>query len=70
MSALNTGVKSRKLVHLFAVAALTVIGRFDFARMPQGLNLLDFNSDMPTGVVEAYLVNGKVCVALGMERSQ
>lgn len=39
----------------------TVIGRFDFASTPNGIKMLEFNSDTPTGVVEAFYVNGKVC---------
>jgi len=39
----------------------TVIGRFDFAKTPNGLKMLEFNSDTPSGVVEAYYVNEKVC---------
>ncbi|MGA8942271.1 MAG: glutathionylspermidine synthase family protein [Thermoactinomyces sp.] len=42
----------------------TVIGRFDFANTPQGLKMLEFNSDTPTGIVEAFYVNGCVCKAL------
>lgn len=45
----------------------TVIGRFDFARTPEGLKMLEFNSDTPTGVVEAFYVNGKICEQGGME---
>ncbi|MGF7087437.1 glutathionylspermidine synthase [Kroppenstedtia sanguinis] len=45
----------------------TVIGRFDFARTPEGLKMLEFNSDTPTGVVEAFYVNGKICELGGME---
>jgi glutathionylspermidine synthase len=41
--------------------ALTVVGRFDFANTPQGLKMLELNSDSPTSVVEAYYVNGIVC---------
>lgn len=40
---------------------LTGIGRFDFARTEQGLKMLEFNSDTPTGLVEAYYVNEKAC---------
>lgn len=39
----------------------TVIGRFDFANTPQGLKMLEFNSDTPTSIVEAYYVNERVC---------
>lgn len=39
----------------------TVVGRFDFANTPKGLKMLEFNSDTPSGVVEAYYVNEKVC---------
>lgn len=41
--------------------APTVIGRFDFAMTPQGLKMLEFNSDTPTSIVEAYYVNEHVC---------
>ncbi|AFC31935.1 hypothetical protein PM3016_5220 [Paenibacillus mucilaginosus 3016] len=43
----------------------TLIGRFDFAETPQGLKMLEFNSDTPTGIVEAFHVNGRVCAAYG-----
>lgn len=43
----------------------TVIGRFDFASTPDGIKMLEFNSDTPTGVVEAFYVNGKVCEFFG-----
>lgn len=43
----------------------TVIGRFDFAYTPQGLKMLEFNSDTPTGIVEAFHVNGRVSKVLG-----
>lgn len=39
----------------------TSVGRFDFANTPQGLKMLEFNSDTPSCVVEAYYVNQKVC---------
>lgn len=41
--------------------ASTLIGRFDFARTPSGWKLLEFNSDTPGGVVEAFYVNAGVC---------
>ncbi|MBO9604997.1 MAG: glutathionylspermidine synthase family protein [Paenibacillaceae bacterium] len=43
----------------------TVVGRFDFAATAEGVKMLEFNSDTPTGIVEAYLVNGRVCAACG-----
>lgn len=45
---------------------LTAVGRFDFARTPEGLKMLEFNSDTPTGVVEAAYVNGVVCRRFGL----
>ncbi|MDR6225593.1 glutathionylspermidine synthase family protein [Desmospora profundinema] len=42
----------------------TVVGRFDFARTPEGWKMLEFNGDTPTGVVEAFYVNGRVVEAL------
>ncbi|CAG7603629.1 Putative acid--amine ligase YjfC [Paenibacillus solanacearum] len=45
----------------------TLIGRFDFADTPGGLKMLEFNSDTPTGIVEAFHVNGAVCEAYGAE---
>lgn len=39
----------------------TVIGRFDFARTTEGIKMLEFNSDTPTGIVEAFHVNQIVC---------
>jgi glutathionylspermidine synthase len=45
----------------------TVIGRFDFAETDRGLKMLEFNSDTPTGIVEAFEVNGRVCEAYGLD---
>jgi len=45
--------------------AATVVGRFDFAETPGGVKMLEWNSDTPTSVVEAFRVNGAVCRALG-----
>ncbi|MFJ9498987.1 glutathionylspermidine synthase family protein [Brevibacillus centrosporus] len=39
----------------------TVIGRFDFAQTSEGLKMLECNSDTPTGIVEAFYVNGQAC---------
>jgi glutathionylspermidine synthase len=41
--------------------AVTSIGRFDFAYTSKGLKMLEFNSDTPTSIVEAFYTNGKVC---------
>ncbi|MCI3927183.1 glutathionylspermidine synthase family protein [Paenibacillus sp. TRM 82003] len=47
-------------------AAATAIGRFDFVESPDGdLKMLEWNSDTPTSVVEAFHVNGEVCRAIG-----
>lgn len=46
---------------------VTSIGRFDFAMTKKGLKLLEFNSDTPTGVVEAFYVNQKVADFFGLE---
>ncbi|SDZ20604.1 glutathionylspermidine synthase family protein [Thermoactinomyces sp. DSM 45892] len=46
---------------------VTTIGRFDFACTPQGIKMMEFNSDTPTSVVEAYYVNEQVCRFFGME---
>jgi glutathionylspermidine synthase len=43
----------------------TLIGRFDFASTPDGLKMLEFNSDTPTSIVEAFHVNGRVCSHFG-----
>lgn len=45
----------------------TSIGRFDFASTPEGLKMLEFNSDTPTSVVEAFFVNGQVCAHFGYQ---
>jgi glutathionylspermidine synthase len=45
----------------------TVIGRFDFAHTPQGLKMLEFNSDTPTGIVEAFYVNEQACRFFNVE---
>lgn len=39
----------------------TLIGRFDFVYTGQGWKILEFNSDTPGGVVEAFYLNGRVC---------
>jgi glutathionylspermidine synthase len=46
---------------------VTVVGRFDFAKTPAGLKMLEFNSDTPTGVVEAFYVNERVCEHYGVQ---
>lgn len=45
----------------------TLLGRFDFAHTPAGLKMLEFNSDTPSKVVEAFYVNQKVCEAFGWQ---
>ncbi|TDF98289.1 glutathionylspermidine synthase family protein [Paenibacillus piri] len=45
----------------------TVIGRFDFAVNGDSIKMLEFNSDTPTGIVEAFHVNGWVCSAYEAE---
>jgi glutathionylspermidine synthase len=42
-------------------SAITSIGRFDFAYTSNGLKMLEFNSDTPTSIVEAFFVNQEVC---------
>jgi glutathionylspermidine synthase len=44
----------------------TIIGRFDFAWTDRGLKMLEFNADTPTGIVEAFHVNGRICNAYGV----
>ncbi len=44
----------------------TVIGRFDFAWTADGPKMLEFNSDTPTGIVEAYVVNDRACRYYGV----
>jgi len=44
----------------------TVVGRFDFAATRQGLKMLEFNSDTPTGIVESFAVNEHVCRFFGV----
>ncbi|PYI52720.1 glutathionylspermidine synthase [Paenibacillus flagellatus] len=44
----------------------TVIGRFDFAMTGEGLKMLEFNADTPTGIVEAFHANGRICAAYGL----
>ncbi|GAA4717089.1 glutathionylspermidine synthase family protein [Brevibacillus fulvus] len=43
----------------------TLVGRFDFAQTAEGLKMLEFNSDTPTGIVEAFHVNQHICDAYG-----
>ncbi|MDQ0415917.1 glutathionylspermidine synthase [Croceifilum oryzae] len=46
---------------------ITAVGRFDFACTPKGIKMMEFNSDTPTSVVEAYYANEQVCRFFGME---
>ena len=39
----------------------TLIGRFDFVRTATGWKMIEFNSDTPGGIVEAFYVNARVC---------
>ncbi|ASS73745.1 glutathionylspermidine synthase [Tumebacillus algifaecis] len=48
------------------VPSATVVGRFDFAPTANGLKMLELNADTPTGIVEAFHVNGQVCAAYGV----
>jgi len=50
-----------------SMPAPTVVGRFDFAVKGHDIKMLEFNSDTPTGIVEAFYVNGRVCRAYGAE---
>ncbi|MEJ8545599.1 glutathionylspermidine synthase family protein [Brevibacillus borstelensis] len=43
----------------------TVVGRFDFAQTTEGLKMLEYNSDTPTGIVEAFCVNEYACRFFG-----
>ncbi|PZE22874.1 glutathionylspermidine synthase family protein [Paenibacillus xerothermodurans] len=45
----------------------TVIGRFDFSVRGGEIKMLEFNSDTPTGIVEAFHVNGRVCDAYNVD---
>ncbi len=47
--------------------SVTTMGRFDFAATDQGLKMLEFNSETPAAVVEAYYVNDAACRLLGAE---
>ncbi|WP_159887050.1 glutathionylspermidine synthase family protein [Paenibacillus puerhi] len=49
----------------FDESVATMIGRFDFARTREGWKMLEFNSDTPTGIVEAFHANGVICAACG-----
>ena len=42
-----------------------VVGRFDLARTPSGYRMLEFNSDNPGFVVEAFSLNSAVCHEAG-----
>jgi len=46
---------------------VTAIGRFDFAQTTEGLKMIEFNSDTPTSVVEAFFVNAKACTYFGVK---
>lgn len=43
----------------------TIIGRFDFVDTPDGLKLLEFNSDTPTFIKECFKINGLVADKFG-----
>lgn len=46
-------------------APATVVGRFDFVQTAEGIKMLECNSDTPTGIVEAFYVNGRACRFFG-----
>ncbi len=61
---LELGVPSQALAAVRTVVSQTVptiIGRFDFAQTEEGFKMLEYNSDTPTGIVEAFCVNGRAC---------
>ena len=43
----------------------TVIGRLDLAKTPDGYKMLEFNSDTPGMLIEAFPINAKVCEESG-----
>ena len=45
----------------------TAIGRFDLVQTTEGLKMLECNSDTPTGIVEAFYVNGRACRFFGAD---
>lgn len=49
-----------------ALSQTTIVGRFDFAQTKEGLKMLEFNSDTPTGIVEAFYVNEQLCRFYGV----
>ncbi|QRG70725.1 glutathionylspermidine synthase family protein [Brevibacillus choshinensis] len=61
---LELGVPSQALAAVRTVVSQnmpTIIGRFDFAQTDEGFKMLEYNSDTPTGIVEAFCVNGRAC---------
>jgi glutathionylspermidine synthase len=44
-----------------------VLGRFDFAHTQDGYKMLEFNSDSPGLIVEAFSVNAEVCQSAGKQ---
>lgn len=61
---LELGVPKQALTAVRTVVSQslpTIIGRFDFAQTAEGLKMLEYNSDTPTGIVEAFYVNGYAC---------
>lgn len=44
---------------------VTTIGRFDFINSAEGLKMIEFNSDTPTSIVEAFFVNQKASSFFG-----
>ncbi|WP_242865724.1 glutathionylspermidine synthase family protein [Desulfosporosinus sp. HMP52] len=46
---------------------VTAIGRFDFINTSEGLKMIEFNSDTPTSVVEAFFVNQKASSFFGAQ---
>ncbi|MEH7154806.1 glutathionylspermidine synthase family protein [Neobacillus drentensis] len=57
--------ESLPFLRLKTMSPETIIARFDFALTPEGLKLLEFNSDTPTFIVECFDINGKVCSEFG-----
>lgn len=61
---LELGVPGEALMAVRTVVSQslpTIIGRFDFAQTDEGFKMLEYNSDTPTGIVEAFFVNGRAC---------
>ncbi len=66
---LQLGFPSEALsyIRLQTIPYESVIARLDLAVIDENVKLLEVNADTPTFIKETFYVNGKVCVAFGLQ---